>query len=158
MNFALISISTEMTRGLNGLRECLQGLDQLEVQKVSSVYRRRDLLTEGTLSSEVLVVLGVQTKQSLSDLQGFLLRQNERYPFSQWLLLSYNHEIHLDPESPIPHPRLNFDPLILRCAAEIQGSFEHPVLGRSLQELVRSSAQMSDEASDEFLARGESLF
>ena len=157
MNLVMIAISTQMTRGLEGIRECLKTLTILDVQRVSSVYRRRDQQTDGTLSSEVVVALAALTEMRLLDLQNFLKKQNEGLTFSKWLLLSYNDEVRLDPEAPIPHPLLHFDPLVLRCAAEIQGSFEHPVLGRSLQELVRSSTRVPDEGSDEFLARGESL-
>jgi 7,8-dihydro-6-hydroxymethylpterin-pyrophosphokinase len=156
MNFALIALTTPLSRGLIELRQSLRRFDPDEVAAVSSVYRRIEEKTEGTLSSEVVVVVSLMTPKKLEALQSWV-RDQEKASNARWIVLAYNHEVHLDPDGPVPHPELHLDPLILHCAAEIQGGFEHPVLGRSLQELVKSTQSSFGRAQFEFLSRGEAL-
>lgn len=157
MNHALLSVTTQLSRGLAGLKQSLGAFESRRISKISSVYRRIDESTEGTLSSEVVVALSVSTPLELDPFRIWLEERRSEAPGTRWLLLAFNHEFHLDPRSPIPHPDLHLDPLILRCAAEIEGGFEHPVLGRSLQELVKSSQSSFGKTQFEFLSRGESL-
>lgn len=157
MNFALISLSTQMVKGPRALREAIGSMAELQVEKVSSVYKRLDPETEGTLASEILMVLGVTTAVDLKGLQNQIKMARVAFPSVEWTLLSFNHDVRLDPEYPVPHPALHTDPMILHCAAEVEGVFEHPVLGRSLQELVKSSQSSRGTPDFEFLMRGETL-
>lgn len=157
MNFALLSLSTQMVKGPRALRDAIGSLAELRVQKISSVYRRLDPETEGTLAAEIMVVLGITTSSDLRGLQDQIRMAGTAFPAVEWKLLSFNHEVRLDPDSPVPHPLLHTDPMILHCAAEVESVFEHPVLGRSLQELVKSSQSLLGAPQFEFLMRGETL-
>lgn len=157
MHFALVSLSTQMVKGPRILREAIGSIAELRVQKVSSVYRRLDPATDGTLAAELMVVLGIATQVDLKGLQNQIKMAAVAFPSVDWKILSFDHEVRLDPESPVPHPLLHTDPMILHCAAEVEGVFEHPVLGRSLQELVKSSQSLQGAPHFEFLMRGETL-
>lgn len=71
------------------------------------------------------------------------------------LLLSYDQEIRMMPGENLPSPKLHTDTLTLRCAAEAWGDYRHPVLGQTLQELVRLSDPLKHV---EFFAQGRILF
>lgn len=157
MNFALLALSTQLVRGPRALREAVKVLGESSVQKISAVYRRVDPKTDGSLAAEIITVLSITHEADLRDLQGKIKEAQKAVPTVTWRLLSFNHQVRLEPESPIPHPDLHMDPVILHCAAEVQGVFEHPVLGRSLQELVKSSQSSFGPPEFEFLLRGETL-
>ena len=157
MNFVLLALTTELSQGFTSLRECVQSLENTTVDRISSICRRVEGQTEGTLSSEMVVVLDLRTDLDFTELQKLVRKLKMRSPGVNVLVLALNHQVYLDPQTPIPHPDLHLDPLILRCAAEIRSDFEHPVLGRSLQELVKSSQSSFQQAQFEFLSRGERL-
>lgn len=157
MNFALAAVSTQLSQGTASLKAALQDFKPLEVEKISSIYRRIEASTEGTLSSDLVVSLRLRTPMDLESVKKRIRWVASEHPATKVYLLSFNHDVILDPKMPIPHPDLHADTLILHCAAEIEGGFEHPVLGRSLQELVKSSQPRDGQSRFEFLSRGESL-
>ncbi len=157
MNSGLLLIAAPLALGIPSLKKLTQELDGLDIYRISSVYRRVDEGTEGTLTSEVMAVLLISTSEELSLLLERLNKLKKQNLGVRCELLTFNHDVRLDPEAPIPHPDLHLDPLVLRCASEIRGEFEHPVLGQSLQELVKSSSSSFGEPRFEFLTRGESL-
>ena len=157
MNFALAAISTQLAHGITGLRQALRELSPLEIQRVSAIYRRIDAATEGTLSSDLVMALRFATNLDLLSVKSKFRLLSSEHPATRLYLLTFNHDVILDPKMPLPHPDLHADPLILHCAAEIEGGFEHPVLGRSLQELVKSSQPRDGQSRFEFLSRGEAL-
>ncbi|MFN7729902.1 MAG: hypothetical protein ACK5P7_12160 [Bdellovibrio sp.] len=157
MNYALAAISTQLAHGTTGLRHALRELSPLKIQRVSAIYRRIDVRTEGTLSSDLVMALRFVTNLDVISVKSQFRQLSSELPATRHYLLTFNHDVILDPRMPLPHPDLVDDPLILHCAAEIEGGFEHPVLGRSLQELVKSSQPRDGKSLFEFLSRGEAL-
>ncbi|MBX2995634.1 MAG: hypothetical protein KF681_12455 [Bdellovibrionaceae bacterium] len=157
MNFALAAISTQLSQGTASLKAVLRDFEPFEIEKISSIYRRIEEATEGTLSSDLVVAFRLRTNMDLQSVKRKVRALASEHPATKVYLLSFNHDVILDPKMPLPHPDLHADTLILHCAAEIEGGFEHPVLGRSLQELVKSSQPRDGQSRFEFLSRGESL-
>jgi hypothetical protein len=60
----------------------------------------------------------------------------------------------MSPRLTLPYPLLHQDPLIIRCAAEAWGQYEHPIYLKSLSEMARS-AQNAKTA--EFHMQGKNL-
>jgi hypothetical protein len=157
---ALISISVEFTAGLEKVRALLGELRQYgDISGVSSVYKRFLTSRHEDLNSDICLVIKMDTDISHGELQQKLeeinaaLLQNLRKQ-GQTLLLSYDRMVQLLPASTLPHPLLRNDGLTLRCAAEVWGGYEHPVLGQTLNELVKSSEPIK---TSEFFAQGKSL-
>lgn len=157
MNFALVSLSCELAHGISVLRKAIRDLSPLEAKQASALYRRIDSGTDGTLSAELVAVVHFATMTSLFETKRHIQELKTTNPNVRVTLLTFNYDVMLEPQMPVPHPDLHLDQLILHCAAEIQGGFEHPVLGRSLQELVKSSQSRQSQIRFEFLSRGEGL-
>jgi 7,8-dihydro-6-hydroxymethylpterin-pyrophosphokinase len=159
-HLALIYFSVEFSGGLEKLRQTIQGLrENGETLGVSSIYKRFLTSRSEDLNSEICLVVKLETPLSETELDQFLhklVEEHLREPRKQGraLLLSYDQTMRLAPSLPLPNPQLRNDGLTLRCAAEVWGGYEHPVLGQSLNELVKSSEPM---ATAEFFAQGISL-
>jgi hypothetical protein len=63
---------------------------------------------------------------------------DETVPQVESTLLAWEHEVILDPTQPLPHPLLVQKRIFLQTAAEVAGDFIHPVLEKSLVDLVNS--------------------
>lgn len=157
---ALIYISVEFTAGLEKVRTLLTGLRQYgDIPRTSSVYKRFLTSRQEDLNSDICLVVKIDTdlgpmelQQRLEEMNSVLLQNQHRQ--GQTLLLSYDRVVQLLPTSTLPHPQLRNDGLTLRCAAEIWGGYEHPVLGQTLNELVKSSEPIK---TSEFFAQGKNL-
>jgi 7,8-dihydro-6-hydroxymethylpterin-pyrophosphokinase len=157
---ALIYISVEFTSGLERLRHVFQELRESgETIGVSSVYKRFLTSRHEDLNSEICLVVKFETTfneaeldQALQKINGELLQAPRKH--GHCLLLSYDQTVQLLPLLTLPHPQLRNDGLTLRCAAEVWGGYGHPVLGQSLNELVKLSEPMQ---TTEFFAQGKGL-
>lgn len=160
-NVALIYLSADLMAGIGFLRKLAMDLvDQVRIESASSVYKRYLTPRREDLNSELCVVLKVSTLLSHLELGNYLdsqqveRGQNGSPATVRAILLSFSNQVLLTPKRPLPHPQLHSDPLTMRCAAEIYGSYEHPVLGQTLNELVKSS---ETPESIEFYSQGRSL-
>lgn len=157
---ALIYVSVEFTSGLERLRQVLRDLRQSgDSIGVSSVYKRFLTSRHEDLNSEICLVVKLETNlneasldQAIQQINSGLLHEPRRH--GHMLLLSYDQTVQLLPHMTLPHPQLRIDGLTLRCAAEVWGGYEHPVLGQSLNELVKLSEPMN---TTEFFAQGKGL-
>jgi hypothetical protein len=68
--------------------------------------------------------------------------------------LAIEQETQMIPELTLPHPILHTEPLVTRCAAEVWGSYEHPILKRTLNDLADKAPAIINA---EFMLQGKSL-
>jgi 7,8-dihydro-6-hydroxymethylpterin-pyrophosphokinase len=158
----LISISTDLMAGPARLRVLVEALTEIgDVARVSSIYKQFRSHGTADLNFNLVMVLKVNTNHGFEEIFALLqsLEQSKPAGFGSQpevlSLLAYNQEIRMVPGQNLPHPYLHMDPLTLRCAAEVWGDYTHPVLGQTLQELVRFSDPLTQA---EFFAQGRSLF
>jgi 7,8-dihydro-6-hydroxymethylpterin-pyrophosphokinase len=159
---ALISLSTDLMAGPARLRTLVDALAEMgDITQVSSIYKQFRSHGTADLNFNLVMVLKLNTDRDLEEVFALLqsLEQTQPAGFGSQpealSLLAFNQEIRMVPGQNLPNPSLHTDPLTLRCAAEVWGGYRHPVLGQTLQELVRFSDPLTQA---EFFAQGRSLF
>lgn len=153
---ALISISVDLLAGKNRLEKVVSELKTFSVVSgISSIYKKYLNQRSEDLNSTLVLVLKVETELTDQDLFEKLDEIEEKLPSASAVLLCFDRLVRLTPGQNLPSPLLHTDPLTLRCASEVWGVYEHPVLGQTLNELVRSLQPLSHV---EFFAQGRSLF
>jgi len=141
-NFALVAFIGDPIKAERNLQKLLaQTKNFCQILQLSSIYKRdhENLTNVHSHTSELVVAARVSTalpRQEFSD-KIMELKMTEASVTSYAILLSMNREILMTPGFTLPDPRLVQDRLILLCAAEVWGDYEHPVLGQSLTELVK---------------------
>lgn len=144
-HFVLIFISIDLVSGEERLKNISRELRQAgTILAASSVYKRYLNERLEDLNSELVMVFKMQTKKSEMELFQLLKRiekapkQHQPGSSETILLLSYDQKTRMVPGQNLPNLLLHQDWLALRCAAEIWGTYEHPVIGKSLNEVVGS--------------------
>jgi hypothetical protein len=115
----------------------------------SSVYKRDLEFGVNNFNSELVMALRLEIPIGHQELHQILKNLSPGIT-----LLAYDQEVHLFPGKSLPHPDLHQDSLTLRCAAEAWGTYEHPVLGQTLNEIVRSHDKFEKV---EFFAQGRAV-
>lgn len=156
----LIRISLDLIAGIPRLKKIISEFSGLgEITAVSSIYKRYLNQRSEDLNSELVLVTKLETQKTFEDVFHFLnqteARQKMSSPSVVISLLSFDQTVRLFPGQNLPSPLLHAESLTLRCASEVWGIYEHPVLGQTLNELVRSAQPLSHV---EFFAQGRSLF
>jgi hypothetical protein len=153
----LVLIAIDLVAGQRRLKEIVHSLSEIgSVTGTSSVYKRFLTSRSEDLNSELVMVLKLQTEQFPEDIFRTLHeKQQDLLRSGHFVLLVYDNLVRLMPGQNLPSSLLHTDNLTLRCAAEAWGAYEHPVLGQTLNELVRSHEPLSNV---EFFAQGRSLF
>ena len=161
-HLVLISISIDLMGGLKRLRQVVQDLGEIgKIQSTSSIYKKYLNRRSEDLNSQLELVLKMETNQSEAEIFRFLkskqkTRGKSDFAVSENLtLLTFDQQVRLLPGQNLPSPLFHTDRLTLRCASEAWGSYEHPVLGQTLNELVKSDEGLNHV---EFFAQGKSLF
>ena len=146
---ALIFISIDLVSGPDRLRDISREIGEIgRIAATSSVYKRYLNERSEDLNSELVMVMKVETQKSEMDIFRFLKMKEKPGDHHQlarpecFLLLSFDQMTRLVPGQNLPSPLLHSDRLVLRCAAEAWGSYEHPVLGQSLNEIVKSEKEI----------------
>lgn len=156
---ALVSIYMDFIGGQDRLQTVVTSFRKIgKIAGISSVYKKYLHGRTEDLNSELVLALQVETTQDLAETFAFLKELeslNRGRARGQFVLLAFDHEIRLVPGENLPSPLLHTDNLTLRCAAEAWGSYRHPVLGQTLNELVRSNQPLPHV---EFYAQGRSLY
>ncbi len=159
---ALIWTSTDLMAGLERLKSRIQQIGSVgDIVRVSSVYKK--FLSHRSEDLNSLLVLAIRLTTDLPSDQLFAILQSlekNDEPASggeheSLILLAFDQEIRMMPGQNLPHIKLHTDTLTLRCAAEAWEEYRHPVLGQTLQDLVRFSDPLKHV---EFFAQGRSLF
>jgi hypothetical protein len=152
---ALIWISINFLAGQSKLRELVHDLQKIgDIPALSSIYKNFLSARLEDLNSNLVLVLKLDTKLDSQEI--FVHLQKMAAVFSaQVIILAFDQEIRMVPGKNLPQPQLHADPLTLRCASEAWGEYHHPVLGQTLNEIVRLSDSPQNAA---FFAQGLSLF
>lgn len=147
---ALLSLSVPTPKGAGAIATILKGLPEgIKLIGVSAIYKKYFSEKSDDLNSVLICVIRIETGLSPQS-----LFQKMSSWTGDWVLLLYDQIVSLTPEMPIPHPLLFEDAALLRCASETWGEYEHPILGQSLNELVRSVHSFENI---EFFAQGRSV-
>jgi hypothetical protein len=151
-HMTLVFIAVDVLEGAISLKTKIDLLrTQSEGLAISNVYKRsQQSPLSSRFFSELVVVVKAETYLSVEKLS---LWVKEKMGNSA-AILSFDSDVFLLPDLNLPHPLLHTDPLTLRCACEVWGSYEHPVLGQTLNELVQLELQTKNY---EFFSQGNSL-
>jgi 7,8-dihydro-6-hydroxymethylpterin-pyrophosphokinase len=158
-NHCLLGYGQDTLLGTEAIRQSLSSLiKDFSIEKVSSIYKRYFSARNEDLNSELIFVFKAVTHLEPEGLLEKLIAFNKLNGTNsakmELLLLSYDQLVMLNPKIPLPHPRLVQDPAILRCASEVWGDFNHPILDKTLNEVVKSVYSFEHI---EFFSRGDSL-
>lgn len=159
---ALIHFSMDLIGGLEKIRYILQKLSESGViRSTSSVYKRYLTDEKVDLSSRLEVVIRFETQHSVDQVLHLLMafcvseeHGTRHRGVVEIILLAFDNLVFLSPRLTLPYPQLHQDPLVIRCAAEAWGQYEHPIFERNLSEISKNApaAHMA-----EFLMQGKSL-
>ncbi len=157
----LISISTDLMAGNDRLKYFIHQFREIgEIVQTSSVYKKFLSERSKDLNSNLVLVLRLNTERDRDEVFALLQKLEQKKETAlgaspeSLILLAFDQEIRMRPGQNLPHPRLHTDTLTLRCAGEAWPEYTHPVLGQTLQELVRCSDPLKHV---EFFAQGRSL-
>lgn len=151
-NKCLIGFSYPAETTTESIQEMLRDISECgEVLACSTVYKHMEMRegvgAQSCLSFVIMFATYLSAEQTL-----YLLVNNA--PNGEPMLLCFNQLVLLNSKLTLPHPELAMHPLTLRCATDVWSQYEHPVLHRTLGELVKNS-ELKQRA--EFLMQGETL-
>jgi 7,8-dihydro-6-hydroxymethylpterin-pyrophosphokinase len=155
LSWGLLAIVADLAKGEAAQKKLITQVREFcQILAISSVYKRER--TVGAKNPELVAVLKITSSLPSEELaERFSKMQlNDSGMTAEVVLLTLNHEVWLRPDCTLPDLRLAKDPLFLRCAAEAWGDYEHPILGRTLTELVKLHPAAD---SIEFFAQGTYL-
>jgi 7,8-dihydro-6-hydroxymethylpterin-pyrophosphokinase len=152
----------ELIGGVDRAKDLLKQIaDHGEIIGVSSVYKR--FATKELLDLNARIEFVVRFESTLDVEQQLDLVLSLATTSSPELggggagsltLLCVNNLILMSPKLTLPYPQMHTDPLIIRCAAELWPSYEHPIYQKTLAELVKMASPVK---YTEFFMQGKSL-
>ena len=158
---ALVLISIKMIAGVEILKRLVNELKLISWDlEFSSVYVQFETEQRYDFDANMVTVLKMNTSldskelaKKLKDTQNYLLSFTgpERVKITPLVM---GQETLMVPDLTLPHPSLHVDPLVIRCATEVWGSFEHPILKKTLHDLARTLPPITNA---EFMLQGKSL-
>ncbi len=158
---SLVLISIKMIAGVEILKRLVNELRLISwAMEFSSVYVQYETDQRYDFDANLITVLKMGTDLNAQEFAKKLLyTQNYLLSFTgpdrvKMTLLALDLETLMVPDLTLPHPSLHIDPLVIRCATEVWGNFEHPILKKSLHELARSLPPITNA---EFMLQGKSL-
>ena len=158
----LIYVSIDLVGGLEKARQILSKIaDISEVTDVSSVYKRYMTRERVDFNARMEFVVRIETILSVEQTLYMLLSlreqwvaQDMRRNHCELILLAFDQKAIMSPKLTLPYPGLHTDSLIVRCAAETWGGYEHPIYQKTLSEIAKAAAPVRDA---EFHLQGKSL-
>lgn len=149
---ALVYFSLDLVGGPKKFQEYLQALPTaVKITAISSIYKRFRGKNQADLNASMDFVVKVITDKGPEDFLAELMRNAAGM---EVILLAFDDLILMSPHLTLPYPELHTNPLIIRCAAEAWGSYEHPVYQKTLSEISRSAQAVTDA---EFFLQGRNL-
>lgn len=150
---ALIFIALDLVGGEAKAKNILsQILECGTIEAISSVYKRYLTDARVDLRARMEFVIRLETVMSVDQCLHMVLTVEKDQ--AELTLLAFDDVILMSPRLTLPYPAMHTDSLIIRCAAEAWGQYEHPIFQKTLSEISRtaSSARMA-----EFYIQGKSL-
>ncbi|MGZ3768405.1 MAG: hypothetical protein ACXVCP_01310 [Bdellovibrio sp.] len=159
---ALIHITLDLVGGIEKARSLLERTKEFgQISAISSVYKRYLSKDHDDLSAKLEFVARFETILDVDQTLNLILSLCEvgvsgftQKSRTEATLLVYDSMILMSPKLTLPYPELHRDPLIIRCAAEAWGQYEHPIYQKSLSEL--SKLALPSKLA-EFYIQGKSL-
>ena len=158
---SLVLISIKMIAGVEILKRLVIELKSFTWDiEFSSVYVQYETEQRYDFDANMITVVKLATSlgakefsQKLSQIQNHLesFAGIDRVKINP---LVVDQETLMVPDLTLPHPSLHIDPLVIRCATEVWGTYEHPILKKTLNDLARSLPPISNA---EFMLQGKSL-
>lgn len=136
-----------MQRAVRKIAERQAGL------RVSNIYRSEGLGLEKGWLAELWSVVGFSVDSDLGEVQTLTSKLDEDSKL-ETTLLTFGDLVELNPSCPLPNPRLHRLRIFVQCAAEIEPSYIHPILGQSLLQLVNTDER---GLTGEFFAQGRQV-
>lgn len=161
-HLALIHFSMDLTGGKTHANEILKKLQSNgSVQSISSVYKRYMTADRADINAHLEFVVKYETHMTIDQLLemalSFCHQKESKFHEAvntELIVLAFDRQIMMSPKLTLPYPLLHQDPLIIRCAAEAWGEYEHPIYQKNLNEIARV-AQPARQA--EFYMQGKTL-
>ncbi|QLY25525.1 hypothetical protein [Bdellovibrio sp. KM01] len=159
---SLISVTLDLMGGEEKARELLHKISECgEILNVSSIYKRYTSDAKNDLSARIEFVLRFETMMSVEQHLHLVLSLCDEGSSGlvqrsqvEMILLAYDDMILMSPRLTLPYPELHTDALIIRCAAEAWGQYEHPIYQKTLSEISKTARTARDA---EFYKQGKSL-
>ncbi|WP_374034467.1 hypothetical protein ACES2I_00225 [Bdellovibrio bacteriovorus] len=159
---ALIYLTLDLVGGTEKAKALLAKLSECgDIVAISSVYKRYLTPERLDLSARMEFVIRFETMMSVDQCLHMILSDCEQgapgllqRSHAELTLLTFDDMILMSPRLTLPYPQLHQDPLIIRCAAEAWGQYEHPIYQKSLSEIARSALPAKQA---EFHIQGKSL-
>ncbi|MDG0814875.1 2-amino-4-hydroxy-6-hydroxymethyldihydropteridine diphosphokinase [Bdellovibrio svalbardensis] len=159
---ALIFVALDLVGGDAKAKDLLAKILECgEIVSISSVYKRYLTDARVDLNARMEFVIRFETVMSVDQCLHMVLSMCEQgsqglsqKSHAELILLSYDNAILMSPRLTLPYPEMHTDPLIIRCAAEAWGQYEHPIFQKTLSEISRTAAPAR---MAEFYIQGKSL-
>jgi len=159
---SLVYVALDLVGGETKAKELLAKISECgEILHMSSIYKRYLTAARVDLSARIEFVIRFETMMSVDQHLHLVLSLCEQgsqglvqQSHVNMILLAYDDVILMSPRLTLPYPHLHTDPLIIRCAAEAWGQYEHPIYQRTLSEISKSASPVLDA---EFYKQGKSL-
>lgn len=161
-HFALIHLRFDVVEGVNAAKTTLKKISFWgQVLGVSSVYKRYTTKEATDLSAYLEFVIHIETSLGVEEVLENLIMYCEsgesgivQSPFVEITLLVFDDLIQMSPRLTLPYPQLHEDPLIIRCASEVWGQYEHPIYQKNLSDMSRLAPPVREI---EFYLQGKTL-
>lgn len=161
-HMALIYLTLDLVGGVDKSKKLLEKLSECgEIVAISSVYKRYLTEERQDLSARMEFVVRFETPLPVDQCLHLVLSQCEQgapgllqRSHAELTLLTFDDMIVMSPRLTLPYPQMHQDPLIIRCAAEAWGAYEHPIYQKSLSEIAKSALPARQA---EFYIQGKSL-
>ncbi|MNT06764.1 hypothetical protein D3C72_1414450 [compost metagenome] len=159
---SLIYISLDLVGGLDKAKALLRSLNEIgTVESISSVYKRFLNKDRVDLQAYMEFVIRYSSKMNMDQTLDKVLSISEQVQpgmaqrsHFELVLLTFDNAILMSPRLTLPFPHLHTDPLVIRCASEAWGAYEHPIYQVTLSEIARSARPVHEA---EFFLQGKSL-
>lgn len=158
----LIYATLDVVGGVERARSLLRYLSGFgEITTISSVYKRFLSSENIDLNARMEFVLRFETVSNADQTLHLILAQCKTGLVGlsdkghlELTLLVFDDMVIMSPRLTLPYPQMHQDPLIIRCAAEAWGHYEHPIYQKNLSEISKSAPPASRA---EFYIQGKSL-